>query len=261
MTPILNTKSTSSAFQLKGGIYTLTTLELHTSNHAALAQQLSGMVSKAPHFFQQTPVVLALDQLPQEEQTLNINQIRHLLHEAGMILVAIRGGSEAHKKDAAIAGIGWLPTQKNKPQNSSQDNAQNNNVVMMKQSNVQPEEPNKEENIAPAESRIIRRPVRSGQQIYSPGDLIVLAPVSAGAELLAAGHIHAYGPLRGRALAGVNGNKDACVFCNHFEAELISISGQYKLTNKIDKTTWGEQWGKSAVISLTNGHLHIAALS
>src|SRR5699024_6599805 len=65
-----------------------------------------------------------------------------------------------------------------------------------------------------APARIVSQTVRSGQQVYAPeGDLIILAPVQAGAEVLAAGNIHVYGPLRGRALAGVHGQESARVFC------------------------------------------------
>ena len=112
-----------------------------------------------------------------------------------------------------------------------------------------------------AEATIVSRPVRSGQQIHSDGDLIVLGQVSEGAELLAGGHIHIYGPFRGRALAGITGDKKARIFCNQFEAELVSISGQYKLTSKDQSSLWSHRWGLNAQIFLDDDHLHIAALS
>jgi septum site-determining protein MinC len=81
--------------------------------------------------------------------------------------------------------------------------------------------------------------VRSGQQVYAPeGDLIILAPVQAGAEVLATGNIHVYGPLRGRALAGVHGQGQARVFCQSLEAELVSIAGQYKISEDLQKLGW-----------------------
>jgi septum site-determining protein MinC len=79
----------------------------------------------------------------------------------------------------------------------------------------------------------ITSPIRSGQRIYSHGDLIVLAQVGAGAEILAEGNIHVYGTLRGRALAGVQGNTDARIFCSNLQAELISIAGNYKISDDI----------------------------
>jgi septum site-determining protein MinC len=81
---------------------------------------------------------------------------------------------------------------------------------------------------------VVRQPVRSGQVIYAQRcDLIVLAPVNPGAQVIADGHIHVYGSLRGRALAGAQGRSDARVFCLSLEAELVSIAGEYLLADQI----------------------------
>jgi septum site-determining protein MinC len=86
---------------------------------------------------------------------------------------------------------------------------------------------------------VVTQPVRSGQQIFAPeGDLIILAPVSAGAEILASGNIHVYGPLRGRALAGVHGDTSAHIFCQSMEAELVSIAGHYKISEDLQESCW-----------------------
>jgi septum site-determining protein MinC len=104
---------------------------------------------------------------------------------------------------------------------------------------------------------LITQPVRSGQQIYAQGgDLIVLASVSHGAELLADGHIHVYGSMRGRALAGVLGDKDAMIFCRSLEAELISIAGQYRLSEDLKETCWKQP----ACIQLQDGRLNIRSV-
>ena len=66
------------------------------------------------------------------------------------------------------------------------------------------------ETITRAASLVIDQPVRSGQVIYAEGrDLIVLASVHPGAQLLADGNIHVYGALKGRAVAGTRGARDA----------------------------------------------------
>jgi len=84
---------------------------------------------------------------------------------------------------------------------------------------------------ATAQSLLVEAPVRSGQTIMNPdGDVIVLGSVASGAELIAAGSIHVYGALRGRALAGAYGDERARIFCRRFEAELIAIGGYYKVT-------------------------------
>lgn len=91
---------------------------------------------------------------------------------------------------------------------------------------------------SPAANLLIDSPVRSGQQIYSQGDIIVTASVSTGAELLAEGNIHVYGNLRGRALAGVRGNTEARIFCQRLNAELVSIAGHYRVAEGLpDDTT------------------------
>ena len=91
----------------------------------------------------------------------------------------------------------------------------------------------------PGESLLWTQPVRSGQQIiYDRGDIIVTTSVGSGAELIASGHIHVYGALRGRALAGVNGDTRARVFCHSLEAELIAIAGLYRVSDDFDKAVW-----------------------
>jgi septum site-determining protein MinC len=81
---------------------------------------------------------------------------------------------------------------------------------------------------------LITTPIRSGQRVYAAGDLIIVAPVSPGTEILAEGNIHVYGALRGRALAGVQGNTEARIFCNDLQAELISIAGNYKISEDLN---------------------------
>ncbi|WP_263078672.1 septum site-determining protein MinC [Endozoicomonas sp. Mp262] len=249
------------AFQMKGGLYTLTTLELHAADIALIRAQLQNMTRKAPNFFQQTPVVIDFGKLDPEQKRVDLSALRRMLHEFGMIFIAIQGGTNLDKKEATINGIAWLPANKTKPEDPAKPKKPENTqkVVMIKQcdnpveqNNEIPEQP-KQVDIG---TRIIDRPVRSGQQVYAPGDLVVLGPVSTGSELLAGGHIHVYGPLRGRALAGVNGNKDARIFCRNFEAELISICGQYKLPAHSDQSYWSQ----SVLISLNDQCLHMAKL-
>ena len=107
-------------------------------------------------------------------------------------------------------------------------------------------------------ARVITHPVRSGQQIYAKNcDLIVMAVVSAGAELLADGNIHVYGPLRGRALAGINGNSEARIFCQQLGAELLSIAGQYKVAEDLRRDP---AWGKATQTYLNEEQLQISEL-
>ena len=94
---------------------------------------------------------------------------------------------------------------------------------------VPAEEPAPPQSIEARQTLIIDKPLRSGQRVYARGgDLVVLAMVSAGAEVIADGNIHVYAPLRGRALAGASGDTQARIFTTCFEAELVSIAGVYR---------------------------------
>jgi septum site-determining protein MinC len=103
---------------------------------------------------------------------------------------------------------------------------------------------------APLGAMVILKPVRSGQQIYARGrDLVVLAMVNTGAEIIADGHIHVYAPLRGKAMAGARGNTEARIFALSLEAELISIAGIYRTSeNPLPAQVQGE---KLVMLALT----------
>jgi septum site-determining protein MinC len=98
---------------------------------------------------------------------------------------------------------------------------------------------------------VIDKPLRSGQQVYAKGrDLIVLAIVNAGAEVIADGNIHIYAALRGKAIAGARGNTEARIFAQAMEPELISIAGIYRTSeNALPKDVWGQ----AAQVSLQSG--------
>lgn len=104
---------------------------------------------------------------------------------------------------------------------------------------------------------LIDKPLRSGQQIYAQGDVVILDLVSYGAEVIAEGNIHIYAPLRGRALAGVKGNPDARIFCTCLEPELISIAGIYRTA---EQTLPAEVLGKSAQVRLADEKLILEPL-
>jgi septum site-determining protein MinC len=105
---------------------------------------------------------------------------------------------------------------------------------------------------APVRPMLVEQPVRSGQRVYARGtDLVLLGGVGSGAEVMADGHIHAYGPLRGRAMAGVSGDAQACIFCQKLEAELVSVAGRYRVSDNLD-----EQYvGRAVRIGLSGDRL------
>ena len=242
------------------------TLELFHFSEIEFRAQLQTLVAQAPRFFENTPVVLALERLSHNSSTPDFDHIRSLCAGFGINIFAIRGGNHALQQAAANAGLACLPAQKSNtvkrkldPTSPPAKETPSASILPMTQAELPLDQkleegtPTSDQKTAgnnssqqPAKAspttRIITHPVRSGQQIYHPGELIILAPVGAGAEILADGNIHVYGPLRGRALAGVNGNNKAHIFCQHFEAELISINGRFKPAGTIDEKYW-----KSAV--------------
>jgi septum site-determining protein MinC len=255
------TPKVALTFQLKGGLYPLTVLQLLGTELLAFEQQLNAKIQQAPKFFHYAPVVIDLQKLNQAhtpedcESTLDFNHLVDMLRRKKLIPVGIKGGSAYQQTAASTAGLAIL-----------QDNAkefskveETNPKIMNRQAapTASFTTTSTETEIRALPSKIIADPVRSGQQIYARNsDLIVLAPVSHGAELLADGNIHIYGPLRGRALAGVNGDEKTHIFCQSLEAELVSIAGQYKISEDIDQTLW-----HTAVdICIEKGHLHIRSL-
>jgi septum site-determining protein MinC len=111
--------------------------------------------------------------------------------------------------------------------------------------------------LPPLPPLVIDKPLRSGQQVYAQGrDLIVLALVSFGAEVMADGHIHVYAPLRGRAHAGKRGNTDARIFCHAMEAQVLAIADVFRTTDTLP----AEMAGRAAMVRLADGELRVERL-
>jgi septum site-determining protein MinC len=104
---------------------------------------------------------------------------------------------------------------------------------------------------------VVTKPVRGGQVVHArDNDLVVLAPVNPGAQVIADGHLHVYAPLRGRAVAGAAGLAGARIFCQKLEAELVAISGAYVMAEEIPAALRG----RAAQVFLENGECRITAL-
>ena len=115
-------------------------------------------------------------------------------------------------------------------------------------------EPKKPEAKPKPISLLLDSPVRSGQSIFSEGDVTVLGSVASGAEIVAGGSIHVYGALRGRAMAGSNGNATARIFCQKIEAELLAINGYYQTAEEIDgalRNRPAQAWLEGTSIKIT----------
>ena len=253
--------SDSQCFQLKGGLVPLTILELFRYDYQSFTRQMSAKVEQAPDFFQHTPVIIALEKLDEGQDYIDFLELCQLCNEFGIVPVAVRGGSENIVMAADVAGLAKLPAQKERANCDDSESARETNDVAVKvvESSSATEVEVEQESSTPSVSatKVVKLPVRSGQQVYAKGgDLIVLAPVSAGAEILADGNIHMYAPLRGRALAGVQGDESAMIFCQSLEAELISIAGRYKVNEDLRENHWKD----SVKIELKENQLAIDKL-
>lgn len=218
-------------FELKAAAFTLPIIRLLGADMDAVAEQLSAKVDQAPEFFRNTPVVIDLSELPTSVGDVEFPLLVGLLRGYGMIPVGVRGGNAAQNEAAeamelAILGDAFVRRPRGgnakpapKPGPRAAANA------------PKPEAPK----AGPvAAFTLVTRPVRSGQRVYAAGgDLSVVAPVSSGAELMADGNIHVYGPLRGRAMAGMKGDAKARIFCQDLQAELISVAGHYRVSENI----------------------------
>lgn len=200
----------------------MTTLELNYYHWPTFVDQIKRTANQASRFFNHTPIIVSLDNLSNPGQIPDFPAIKRLCSEYNMVVVAVRGGDPTLQNAAVQAGLALLPAAKKRDHSATDADGK---VVSLARGQVTPPKP---EPIAPT---YVTRPVRSGQQIYAPGDMIVLAQVGTGAELLAEGSIHLYAPLRGRALAGIKGDTQARIFCTEFSAELVSIAGTYILAS------------------------------
>ncbi|HKS13876.1 MAG TPA: septum site-determining protein MinC [Pseudomonas sp.] len=237
-------------FQLKGSMLAITVLELAQNDLEALDRQLAAKVALAPNFFSNTPLVLALDKLPAGSGAIDLPGLMRVCRHHGLRTLAIRA---SRIEDIAAAIAIDMPVL---PPSGARERALEPEPEV-KQPEPPPAPP------APAEpeikpTRIITSPVRGGQQIYAQGgDLVVVSSVSPGAELLADGNIHVYGAMRGRALAGIKGNTRARIFCAQMTAEMLSIAGQYKVSEDLRRDPL---WGAGVQVSLAGDVLNITRL-
>lgn len=229
------------AFQLKGGSFTGTVLELHTAELDRVAVHLAARLQDAAAWLRDSPVILNLDKVAGSDA--DWAGLVALCRANGVSLVGIRAPQALH---AALMALD-VPVLQGLKRKGAEVEVAERAAAAPASAPVAPR----------GATRIITQPVRGGQQIYAEGDLIVLAPVSAGAEVLADGNIHIYAPLRGRALAGVQGNTEARVFCQMLEAELVSVAGRYRVAEDLRKTA---HWGKAVQVMLEQDQLNLLDL-
>jgi len=217
-----NSVQKEPALEFKSRSINVPALILFSHQLDEIEQELQQKISQAPDFFKNSPLVIDLHELEKQQLSVDIPALVSLLRALKLVIIGVQGGSKKQHDEALELGIPVFSL----------------HISSNAKEKVEPELSEPEPVVEPEPvntlAKIITQPVRSGQRVYAKGDLIILAQVSAGAEVMAEGNIHVYGALRGRALAGVQGDTESRIFCFDLQAELVSIAGNYRLSDDID---------------------------
>jgi septum site-determining protein MinC len=223
------------AVSLKGSVLSLSILKVASADIEEVTQSLAGILGKAPAFFKGLPIVIELDVRIEDPMFLAL--LVEFLHQQELVPIGVRTEEQGVMEQAKFAGLAVFdPKDKPKP-----------DAVATAES-AEPAEAISREAVAsinPSSSNetalMVRGAVRSGQQIVAKSrDLIVKGAVNPGAEIIADGHVHVYGPMRGKLFAGSNGNRDARIFVQKLDAELVCIAGFFLLADDIQSQYRGQ---------------------
>ena len=244
---VVSSAQARARFDLKSATLPLIAVVLKTADLSALADAMQARLADTPDFFEQDPVVVDLAGVQESDEALDFPTLITLLRSYRVVPIAVRSGSASQMAAAQAAGLLVAP---------DAPPARAEAVPVAVQEVVR--EVVREVPVASAGALVIDKPLRSGQQVYARGtDLIVMALVNHGAEVIADGNVHVYAPLRGKAIAGARGNTDARIFSTCMEPELVSIAGIYRTT---DVALSADIVGKPAQVRLVGEKMLIEAL-
>ena len=250
----------AQAGELKFGQVGIANLRVRTLDVAQLASEMHERVQRAPNLFGRAAVVLDFGGLSKAPSLDEARALIDGLHEAGVFPVALAYGTKDIDALSRSLGLPLLAKFRVQYEPMAGASAPATPAVAAETVPAQSSATPAVTKPIPARSGpglIHATPVRSGQQVYADNrDLTVVSTVGAGAEVIADGSIHIYGPLRGRALAGAQGDENARIFCSEFHAELVAVAGHYKVLEDIP----AELHGKSVQVWLDQGQLKLAAL-
>jgi septum site-determining protein MinC len=260
MSAVVCSDVNTSCLELKSAALTLMALVLKTTDLAQLADELSQRASAMPGLFDDEPVVVDLSFVRETAEPIDFDVLVVLLMQYGMRPVAVRGGMPEQMSAALASGLleapeGARPLLREVPAPDVVERIVEKIVEVPVEVTV---EVPVEVQLAAPPPLVIDKPLRSGQQVYAQGrDLIVLALVSYGAEVIADGDIHIYAPLRGRAHAGKSGNTKARIYCHCMEAQVLAIAGVYRTA---DVALPDAVVGHAAMVRLDGGQLAVERL-
>jgi septum site-determining protein MinC len=251
------------AGELKIGQVGIANLRVRTLDVAKLEREMRERVTRAPKLFARAAVVVDFGALSATPDAATARALLQGLRDAGVLPVALAYGSGDNEALAVELGLPLLAKFRAQYEPSGSESAATPAAAKPAARQAAAEAAPAKTPSAPAKAPggepglVQTAPVRSGQQVYAENrDLTVVTAVGAGAEVIADGSIHIYGALRGRALAGAQGNEKARIFCREFHAELVAIAGHYKVLEDMPR----ELRGKAVQIWLEKDQLNIAAL-
>ena len=236
------------AGELKIGQVGVANLRVRTLDVAQLTREMRDRVERAPKLFGRAAVIIDFGGLAQTPDTSTAQALLDGLRSAGVLPVALAYGTREIEQLAVELGLPLLAKFRAQyepvaaaPAGAASAPAARRASVAAEAAPAKAAKAAAPAPVASSPGLVQKTPVRSGQQLYAENrDLTVLTTVGAGAEVIADGSIHIYGALRGRALAGAQGNADARIFCREFHAELVAIAGHYKVLDDVPKELHGK---------------------
>jgi septum site-determining protein MinC len=243
--PVSNTAPSSTplhaSFEIKSAQLPLVALILRTSDWNVLIQELAdqfGPGGESPDFFDHDALVIDFSHLDADMPLQDMVPLLKVIRSCSLVPVAVRGANAQWIAAALAVGLVEAPVEVHRPRV----------VAEIEKPKAAPTELVRE--VPGPATMVIDKPLRSGQKVYARGgDLVVLAMVNQGAEVVADGNIHVYAPLRGKAMAGARGNVNARIFSLCLEPELISIAGVYRTS---ENPLAPEVHGRAAQVRLSN---------
>lgn len=243
------------AGELKIGQVGIANLRVRSLDVAQLVNEMRERVTRAPKLFGRAAVIVDFGGLVNPPDPATARALLDGLHAAGVLPVALAYGTQDIEKLAEQLGLPLLA--KFRAQYERVEQAAVAAPAAARPGAEIPAERTATPKAASKPGRMHKTTVRSGQQLYAENsDLTVLKTVGAGAEVIADGSIHIYGILRGRALAGAQGDTGARIFCRDFQAELVAIAGHYKVLDEIPP----DLRGKPVQVWLEQDQIKLAAL-
>ena len=248
----------ADAVELKFGQVGIASVRVRRNDAAALHSELERRVRAAPQLFERAAVVMDLSHLAAQPEDGQVDALLEAVRAAGMLPVGLAYGTQETDALARRLGLPLIAKFRALYEREAEPAPRAERpAAVPADSKTAPAKSAETAAPAPPLAQHHAQPVRTGQQVYARGrDLIVVAPVANGAEVLADGNIHVYGPLRGRAFAGALGDEHARIYCSEFRAELVSIAGHYRVFEEIPK----QYEGRAVQIALDDGKLKVMNL-